>query len=441
MNVFERSAVNSIATRTGFLQRTSKLTPSLFLDLIFYGVQSGVKSLEQMVKHAWDEHSLSISKQSLDERFTPRSVDFVKVLIAESLAAQLDQRTDQASLQLFSSVKIKDSTIIEIDESLSELFEGFGKGGGPNSKAGMAIQYEFDIKTNRVCDIDLKPAVQRDAKDAIAKKGEINQGELIIRDLGYYSDAMVECMIRKKAYFLSKLYPKVSVRLNEGDKGKVSFDELYRSMAARDTFRLDMDVFIGKKKRPARMIVVLLPPDVYARRIRIKVSEGKRNGYSMSEEYRALAHFNIYICNIPRDAMSAESVCNLYHIRWQIELVFKSWKSIMKIDELRKMRKERFLTTIYGKLLWIFIHWKFFSECRNEYYAATNRILSVLKCFNTLKERGYTFRTLLYMPMKKANMGLMNLVEKLGRKHWLEKRKNRLNLEEIFPLIFCISKH
>lgn len=109
----------------------------------------------------------------------------------------------------------------------------------------------------------------------------------------------------------------------------------------------------------------------------------------------------------------------------------------MKINELRKMRKERFLTTIYGKLLWIFIHWKFFSECRNEFFSSKKKLLSVLKCFNTLKDRCQVFRALLHVPTAKTGDILKGLIVTLSRKHWVEKRKNGCNLEDIFPLIFC----
>ncbi|MBK8808438.1 MAG: transposase [Bacteroidales bacterium] len=34
-----------------------------------------------------------------------------------------------------------------------------------------------------------------------------------------------------------------------------------------------------------------------------------------------------------------ETICKLYRIRWQIELVFKVWKSILHIDQTHKMKE------------------------------------------------------------------------------------------------------
>ena len=41
----------------------------------------------------------------------------------------------------------------------------------------------------------------------------------------------------------------------------------------------------------------------------------------------------------------------LYRIRWQIELVFKTWKSILAIHKIRSARLERLMCEVYGKLI------------------------------------------------------------------------------------------
>lgn len=322
---------------------------------------------------------------------------------------------------------------------MSSDFEGFGKGGGANSKAGLSIQYEFDIKSNSICDIDLTSAIARDSKDAICKKEDICKGDLVIRDLGYYSDAVIENFINKKAYFISKLYHNVSVRQNLDDKVKIDFGQIYEQMTAKGQQQLDINVYIGKKRHPVRLIIAMMPENIYERRIRQKNKENKSIGYNTSDEYKRRAHFNLFICNIPQSECNCDAICKLYRIRWQIELVFKTWKSIMYIDDLRKMKKDRLVTTIYAKLLWIFINWKIVSECRNEFYLNDGRILSIFKCFQTLKENSNLLRRRLFRPSKNIKNLLLDIIALLKRKHWVEKRNNRYNIEDIFGLMFCNS--
>lgn len=407
--------------------------------MLFYGIDREVKSLNRISQKAYYEHFLRVSKQGIDDRFSPSSVDFIKVLLKEAIASQVTTAINQSELQLFNTVRIKDSTTFEVHDSLAHTFEGFGKGGGPNSKAGISIQYEFDIKSNKVFDIDIKSATQIDSKDALAKKEDIRKGDLIIRDLGYYSDELIAHFQTKEAFFISKLYHNVSVRLNQGDERKVDFQAVYYEMINTKKTHLDLNVYIGKKKRPVRLIVVLMPEDVYQKRINRARKNNKSLGYSISDEFKSRAHFNFIICNIPETQCSWETICDLYRVRWQIELVFKIWKSIMKIDKLPKLRSDRMLTTLYSKLLWILINWQIVSDCRNYFYKTNYRLLSITKCFKTLTEKTIQLRYALLNSRKKLESTLFEFLDILKENHWSEKRKNRQNFEEIIGLIFCKS--
>jgi hypothetical protein len=435
--LFDKVKLDQIARESGFLSRRKKLTPSLFLDLLFYGIELDVKSLERISKNASNEHSLQISKQALDKRFSTSSCVFVKRLLDDAITSQINNGLVDNKIQFFNTVKIKDSTIIEIDESLADKYEGFGKGGGPNSKAAVRIQFEFDFKNNRICDIDLKPALKNDTSDAIEKESMIKKGDLILRDLGYYTNHIIEGIAEKEAFFISKLYPNVAIRLNQEDKEKVDFEKLFKQMTQNKNLYLDIPVFVGKKKFPARMILVLMPDDVYEKRIRERNNANKTRGYQTSEEYRIRSRFNIFICNIPKEALTTEEICQLYHLRWQIELVFKTWKSIMKIEKFRKMKETRFTTVIYAKLLWIFINWNLFSNCRNEFYRSERKLLSIYKCFMTLTEDYLKLRRIFFAERKEIKIILIHLIGKLAKNHWIEKRKERYNIEEITELVFC----
>jgi hypothetical protein len=77
--------VDQIARQTGFLKRKSKLTPQAFIDLMFYAVSGEYTSLRKISIEAQSEHSLSLSKQGLDDRFSSESVDFSKRLLEEAI--------------------------------------------------------------------------------------------------------------------------------------------------------------------------------------------------------------------------------------------------------------------------------------------------------------------------------------------------------------------
>jgi len=71
-----------------------------------------------------------------------------------------------------------------------------------------------------------------------------------------------------------------------------------------------------------------------------------------------LAGGNIYITNIGVDQLTAEQICVIARIRWQIELIFKCFKSLGKVDTSRSKKPYRILCEMYAKLLVAILrHW------------------------------------------------------------------------------------
>ena len=54
----------------------------------------------------------------------------------------------------------------------------------------------------------------------------------------------------------------------------------------------------------------------------------KEKGKSYSEKSRILSGLNIYVTNTPWEWVPMKQVHELYSLRWQIEIVFKTWKSL-----------------------------------------------------------------------------------------------------------------
>lgn len=67
-----------------------------------------------------------------------------------------------------------------------------------------------------------------------------------------------------------------------------------------------------------------------------KKSEGRKwRKYTPSQEALLLAEFVLVLTTIEPAVLSAETVLALYRCRWQVELVFKHYKSLLAVDEVR----------------------------------------------------------------------------------------------------------
>jgi Transposase DDE domain. len=84
-----------------------------------------------------------------------------------------------------------------------------------------------------------------------------------------------------------------------------------------------------------------MPEEEYARRIRkaTKKNASKTKSKTLSKEYKSRAGLNLFITNSADSIITLDNAWKIYKLRWQIELIFKIWKSICKIDKVKRLKK------------------------------------------------------------------------------------------------------
>ena len=84
----------------------------------------------------------------------------------------------------------------------------------------------------------------------------------------------------------------------------------------------------------------------------------KKKGRTPSDRQRVLCQWLVLITNLAADQFSLEEIFILYRVRWQIELLFKRWKSLAGLGRSRGHRAYRVLCETYAKLLGCLVqHW------------------------------------------------------------------------------------
>lgn len=406
----------------------------MFFDSVLYDATSDTtKSLNQIAINTKKKYGIEITKQGIEDRYTEGAVKYIKSLVGEALSRQINQSMEVGWFKLFNRVLIKDSTKFDVSEKLAELLPGFGGGA---SKAGVNIQYEFDIKGGEVSDLDITPANVPDTKDTSLKINKVKKGDLIIRDLGYSIISCFKAMQKAGAYFISRLnvtivvYEMVNNKLVEIDFGK-----LYQIMTEGKLQKIDKQVFIGKEdKFPVRLIIELMPEEVVNKRLQKVNSYNKKKGFQTSDNFKERSHFNLFITNIAEDVLEAEVIVKIYKIRWQVELIFKAWKSIFGIDNNNKMKYERLICLLNARLLLIIINWELFMQKRSQLYKQSGKLLSLNKCFKTLHENSEELRHILTSSCKNLIAWAKLMAKLFESNHWLEKKKNKMGLAEIMTL-------
>jgi IS4 transposase len=151
--------------------------------------------------------------------------------------------------------------------------------------------------------------------------------------------------------------------------------------------RTDRVVYVQHANRflKLRLIIETAPPAVVRQRIRRKKQDCQRKGRACSATVKLLASVNTYLTNASPQHLPSQWCRLLYAIRWQIELIFKLWKSNFALERVAGMRKERVLCTLYAKLLCIFVSSKLVFWARNLLWNTRKQELSEFRAVKVLQ--------------------------------------------------------
>ncbi|HGF7742735.1 TPA: IS4 family transposase, partial [Enterococcus faecium] len=267
---------------------------------------------------------------------------------------------------LFKRLRIIDSTAFILDPIFAKDFSGSG---GTRHTSGAKIQLEYDLFSGRIIENYLGAEKEGDKHFSNTYLSPILPGDLCIRDLGYFDlkeyqaiqDAQGFYITRVKTttrLFLKNTHPE-SFKNNNGYKKHslylpISLEELADTLQSGETIEFP-EVYCGKGHYlGARVIVHCLTAKERKNREQ-QIAKLAQKRKPLSERSKKIKKLNIYLTNCPVDHVPMDMVHELYSLRWQIELLFKTWKSVFKINRVKKINVYRLKCHIYSKLiaLWL----------------------------------------------------------------------------------------
>lgn len=431
---FTAEELNQLAYETGFIQRKGKIDGHIFFDLIVFNSEDlKSQSLNDLSAKLKDRHKIEITKQSLHERFTINALFFLKEALEKMLQKQINVNSVlPAGSCCFNRILIKDSTCFQIDEGLADYYPGSG---GSGSKASIRIQFEYDLLAGNINDLSVNAFNNQDATNSLATIDLTREGDLIIRDLAYMNINVLKAAELKKVLFLCRVSPSTHIYEIIDDKFvNIDFIKLQKLMKEQGINIIEKEVYLGaEEKFKTRLIIYLMPEEEYSKRIRKAEANNKKKGRGqLSMEFKARSAFNLFITNASEKLIPAHKVWNFYRLRWQIELIFKIWKSICNIEKVKKVKKCRLECYIYSRLILIVLCWKILWDTAKTLYSRDQRALSFFKAFKTLLlTKLYKLREIILFKKERSKEFLEDFYEMSRTNHLLEKRKGQPNSLEL----------
>lgn len=288
-----------------------------------------------------------ISKQAIHFRMNDRWLQTVKSLVSAAIQKRIVCQVKPALLRSFKNIWLQDSTSLPLPEAMYEKYRCSFIAGKRKSVAKLNIITNvltgycplMDWESFTVSEFTLGKRIRQ-----IACKGD-----LVIRDLGYFALSFFRELDASGIYFLSKLRYGV---LTYNMQGEVL--DLKRLLGNKK--HLDIEVLCGTaEKLKVRMVAIKLPDEVINQRRRI-ARKHKSSTTRHDKLYYEMLDYILFITNVGNDIWAYPEVCEAYRIRWNIEIIFKSWKSGLRIEKIipaDKVKTDRVESFLYLMLLYI----------------------------------------------------------------------------------------
>lgn len=349
------SDADRLAAEHGLCRRPGKLSGGAFArTLVLSYLRQPDATLDQIAQTA-ALMAEPVSPQAIDQRFTPPAADHLKACL-EAAVARILPAQEVAAIQLFdrfTEVSLQDSTTLQLPDEFESLYRGCGGSAPSVAKSALKFQVRFELKRGGLSGFAIEPGRAADVATPLQTQSLV-EGSLHLRDLGYFDLSVFRAIAAHKAYFLSRLHQPIAV-FDEAGRRR----ELAHWLDRKRTAAVDVAVTLGVAERmPCRLIAVRVPRDIARRRLKELRRQGSKKGYTPSPQRIALCRWNVSITNLPPTLLTVEEAMALIRLRWQIELLFKQWKSLGKLDESRSRRPERILGELFAKMLALVIqHW------------------------------------------------------------------------------------
>ena len=344
-----------VATATEIIVRKRKFSGLSLARTFILGFLENPEASDEDLAQIAMTCGVEVTPQAIEQRHTPKLVAFFEQLFRRAVKVVVaSDKTLAEILERFTSVILLDSTSITVPDSLKEKFRGCGGTYG-KGQAGFKLQTELDLRSGALWHIEIEAGCSPDSATS-RQQVEWPVGSLRISDLGYFCVAVFSALMSSGAHFLSRLQYRTRALLPNGEV----IDDLLRWLPQQCGLFVDVPILLGLTERlPCRLLAWRLPVEqANRRRQKLKKESQSKYGKQPSAERLAWCDWTILVTSVPADMLTPEEAVILYRARWQVELLFKRWKSQDKVAVLSGSTEARQMVRVWARLIAALIqHW------------------------------------------------------------------------------------
>jgi hypothetical protein len=314
-----------IARQTGLIIRNSrKFSASGFLQSLLGSVVTGLASLNQIAGDLKDREFQGMATQSLHQRFDVRSTAFLMAVLCDLMRQRYDTATTAIASGVIQRMLIEDAAGQVMPKSNADSFPAHGNHHGKT--AGVKIDLAFDLLTGSIVSHSLQAATEQDKSIGKEFVIEVRPGDLVLRDMGYFSLNEFTAIERREAWWLTRLPLTTGVMLAEGR----SLEKHLKSFRGDI---IDLDVIVGEQGKKCRLVAMRAAPEVSAARRAARRKKARESGRMPCPKGLLRDGWHLMLTNLAKEQADVSQLAVIYRARWAVEIQFRAWKQALNLSK------------------------------------------------------------------------------------------------------------
>lgn len=386
---FERTAFGRLARQSQWLRRQGKIDAFEFLVGLVFGQMSALR-LTLNAQAACG--TVPVSRQAVDQRYHERTVVYFRGAfdhcLERSLALAPEPALHAALAAHFPAVHLVDSTSFDCPASLASLYPGCG---GDASAANVKLLLRYEYLRSQFVPVVLVPGKRSDQGLAGEVPALVQTGELLIADKAFVKLQALRDIERAGGYFLLPWPRSLSLQRKQDDGTSAVLDlaAVLRASTAAVYEQAAVQLGAGAQAPVVRLVAFRLSA-ASANRARAGLREAQRKqGRTPSAAALELAGWLVLLTNVAADKLPTAAVAHLYRLRWQIELVFKQCKSVLRLNMTETLENSaRVQCEIWARLIGALVVFGWHGHLQAASWARRRAELSFGQVARQLQSRG-----------------------------------------------------
>lgn len=311
--------------------RNSISTASMLLFCLMWG--SGVHTLRELAALGKALDIVDFSDVALLKRLR-KSKDFLSALVQDILRAQISTNMMRQGDDTFQIVCVDGSYVYSrlgtYPDGTYLLHYGCRL---TLSGKGASVNTDF---------FEFTPVRGKGNGESLAREGcRFREEDIVVADRAYTSARGIKSVLDAKADFILRIgLSALTLSRTADGKKRVNLAELVAEMNLEENETGEIEVWMKmpnntwQKVRICTLRKTEAEKEEAVENYKKEIKNKKKRKYKISQEALMLCGFISVVTSIDKERFTAEEILNIYKLRWQIELAFKRFKSIGKMENL-----------------------------------------------------------------------------------------------------------